>query len=115
MTIVFTKADCFGGKSWLGRVYYVAASERGEGFYQHGECERYKFSPNGSPVKWVDVTPELKSKLIQEYCDLWEVIITHDKNFYCTGCFDARDGVDTSELREKIRKGLIEAVVRSDD
>jgi hypothetical protein len=74
-TIVFTKAWAFMGKGFVGRVYYVGASEKPahpQGFYQHGEAWQWEFCSGGSRVAWQDLPEELRETVLDEYCVLWD-------------------------------------------
>ena len=86
ITIVFTHAsDFMRSKDWLGRVYYVGSCTTGNAFYQHGEAMRHCFRPGGSRIKWTDIAPELRVKIIAEYEGLWGIrfIRTDDDPFHC--------------------------------
>jgi hypothetical protein len=82
-TIVFCHASKFMGKDYIGRVYYVGASERPAhplGFYQHGEAWQWEFCPCGSRIKWRDLPEQLRDVVLAEYCDVWGVIPVIDRD-----------------------------------
>jgi hypothetical protein len=75
-TIVFTRASCFMGKEYTGRVYYVGASGNPYsplGFYQHGEAWSWEFHAQGSRAAFSSLPLELQKAVLEEYSSLWEV------------------------------------------
>jgi hypothetical protein len=75
-TIVFTRASCFMGKEFRGRVYYVGASGNPAhplGFYQHGEAWSWEFHAPGSRVAFSSLPLELQDVVMREYRDLWRI------------------------------------------
>jgi hypothetical protein len=75
-TIVFTKASCFMGKEYIGRVYYVGASgspRHPTGFYQHGEAWSWQFHAPGSRVAFSSLPQELREVIMEEYKCAWRV------------------------------------------
>jgi hypothetical protein len=84
-TVVFCHASKFMGRDYIGRVYYVGASERPThplGFYQHGEAWQWEFRPCGSRVRWWDLPEQLRGVVLAEYCDVWEItpVVDHYGN-----------------------------------
>jgi hypothetical protein len=72
--IVFTRASCFSGKDYIGRVLYVSASGNPchpTGFWQHGEAWRHEFSPNGSRIKFSELPEQCRQLVLEEYKYLW--------------------------------------------
>lgn len=73
-TVVFTRANIWGGPSWRGRVCYVGMSEYPSspvGFYQHGEAGRGEFCPRGSWIDFTDLPVDGQMIVKQEYAELW--------------------------------------------
>jgi len=80
---VFTKANCFGGERYRGKVYFVSCNDRPyTSFYQHGEADRWQFSPMGSRIKWADISTQLRRCLMNEYEDLWQIRFSHDSEYF---------------------------------
>jgi hypothetical protein len=77
-TVVFCHASKFMGRDYIGgRVYYITADDmcaHPTGFYQHGEAQQGEFCPCGSRTTWWGLPERLRSAVLAEYCDVWEVV-----------------------------------------
>jgi hypothetical protein len=75
-TVVFTRASCFMGKDFIGRVYYIGSDghpSHPQGMYQHGEAERGKFCAGGSVIPFFDMPKDLQDTVLEEYRSLWDI------------------------------------------
>jgi hypothetical protein len=73
-TVVFTRASCFMGQDFVGRVYYVGLSESPAhplGFYQHGERLRQDFGGLGSRIKFTELSKDGQTAILNEYAAIW--------------------------------------------
>jgi hypothetical protein len=73
-TIVFTKASSWGGKAYVGKVYYVGMSENPFhplGVCQHGEADRSSFANAGKMIKFEDLPIPCQRFVTQEYNYIW--------------------------------------------
>jgi hypothetical protein len=74
-TIVFSRANLWGGKAYRGKVYYVGSSDSPAhplGFYQHGESWRWEFGSCGSRISWQDLPEAVRHAVMADYRGLWK-------------------------------------------
>ena len=71
-TVVFTRANIFGGKGYTGRIYYVGMSDnpyREVGY--HDVATRERFCPCGSKIAFSSLPSLCQEFVRSEYAELW--------------------------------------------
>jgi hypothetical protein len=74
ITVVYTKANIWGGKEFAGIVFYAAMSDRPfhpQGFCQHGESPRHKFHAGGSRIPFSSLPSDCQKQVMADYASLW--------------------------------------------
>jgi hypothetical protein len=74
ITVVYTRANTWGGKAYTGTVFYVGMSDRPfhpHGFCQHGESPRRQFHAGGSRIPFHSLPTDCQKQVIADYASLW--------------------------------------------
>ena len=74
-TVVFTRANVWGGKRYEGRVVYVSMSGNPfspQGVCCHDEVEWQRFCPCGSRITFAELPKDCQEVVLRDYKDLWE-------------------------------------------
>jgi hypothetical protein len=77
-TVVYTRANVWGGKDYCGRVFYLGMSHDPflpQGFVQHGEAWRWQFNPGGSRVEFSSLPSDCQEFVKRDYAELWSEVI----------------------------------------